>query len=109
MIIQKNGTYIIKINDRWYLNPAYKEVRNYVADGVREIAENYNIDGIHIDDYFYPTQEESFDTAAFKESGNSDLKKWRTENIDNLVKGVYNTIKKRKSQYNFRNKSPGKH
>ena len=78
---------------RWYLNPAYKEVRNYVADGVREIAENYNIDGIHIDDYFYPTQEESFDTAAFKESGNSDLKQWRTENIDNLVKGVYNTIK----------------
>ena len=52
MIIQKNGTYIIKINDRWYLNPAYEEVRNYVADGVREIAENYNIDGIHIDDYF---------------------------------------------------------
>ena len=45
-------------------------MRNYVADGVREIAENYNIDGIHIDDYFYPTQEESFDTAAFKESGN---------------------------------------
>lgn len=89
----KNGTYIIKINDRWYLNPAYEEVRNYVADGVREIAENYNIDGIHIDDYFYPTQEESFDTAAFKESGNSDLKQWRTENIDNLVKGVYNTIK----------------
>lgn len=43
--------------------------------------------------YFYPTQEESFDTAAFKESGNSDLKQWRTENIDNLVKGVYNTIK----------------
>ena len=78
---------------RCYLNPAYKEVRNYVADGVREIAENYNIDGIHIDDYFYPTQEESFDTAAFKESGNSDLKQWRTENIDNLVKGVYNTIK----------------
>ncbi|MDE5648454.1 MAG: family 10 glycosylhydrolase, partial [Oscillospiraceae bacterium] len=44
----KNGTYIIKINDRWYLNPAYEEVRNYVISGVQEIAEKYNIDGVHI-------------------------------------------------------------
>lgn len=97
----KNGTYIIKINDRWYLNPAYEEVRNYVISGVQEIAEKYNIDGVHIDDYFYPTQDESFDMAAFKESGKSDLKQWRTENIDNLVKGVYNIVKSTNSKMIF--------
>lgn len=97
----KNGTYIIKIKDRWYLNPAYEEVRDYVTSGVKEIIEKYNIDGVHIDDYFYPTQDDSFDTAAFKESGKSDLKQWRTENIDNLVKGVNNTVKSKNTEMIF--------
>lgn len=89
----KNGTYIIKIGDRWYLNPAYEEVREYVISGISEISGKYEVDGIHFDDYFYPTQEESFDAAAFEQSGSTDLKKWRTENIDNLIKEVYNTVK----------------
>jgi uncharacterized lipoprotein YddW (UPF0748 family) len=89
---EKKGTYISEIDGRWYLNPAYDEVRNYIADGVKEIIENYNVDGIHIDDYFYPTQDETFDTAAFKESGKSDLEQWRTENINLMVKKIYNTI-----------------
>ena len=38
-----------------YLNPASAEVRQYIADGVAELCENYALDGIHFDDYFYPT------------------------------------------------------
>ena len=39
-----------------YFNPAYTEVRKYIADGVKEIVQNYDVDGIQFDDYFYPTQ-----------------------------------------------------
>ena len=37
-----------------YLNPAKKEVQELIVNGIVEIVENYDIDGIHFDDYFYP-------------------------------------------------------
>lgn len=89
----KNGTYIVLCDDRFYLNPAYEDVRNYIFEGIKELSENYQLDGIHIDDYFYPTTDESFDKKAFSESGETNLKSWRTENINLMVKGIYNTIK----------------
>ena len=90
---EKNGSYICKVDDRWYLNPAYEEVRDYITDGVKEIIENYDVDGIHIDDYFYPTQDESFDKEAFENSAESDLQQWRIGNINIMVKGIYDTVK----------------
>ena len=38
----------------WYYNPAHPQVQKLVLDGVREILTHYAVDGIHIDDYFYP-------------------------------------------------------
>lgn len=90
---EKNGTYIVKLKDNFYLNPAYSEVREYITDGVNEITANYDIDGIHIDDYFYPTTEESFDAAAFAISGSGDLGNWRVNNINKMVKEIYDAVK----------------
>lgn len=90
---QKNGTYLVNVGDTWYLNPAYGEVRQLIADGVTEILEQYDVDGIHIDDYFYPTQEASFDAAAFAESGAEDLAAWRRENCNAMVKAIYDAVK----------------
>ena len=44
-----------------YLDPAYPEVRSLIAQGVGEIVENYQVDGVHFDDYFYPSQDPSLD------------------------------------------------
>ncbi len=82
-------------NGHYWLDPAYDDVREFICDGIAEIIDNYNVDGIHFDDYFYPTTDESFDEIAFKQSGADDLKAWRTENINKLVKSVYKTIKSR--------------
>ncbi len=90
---EKNGSYICMVENRWYLNPAYEEVRQYISDGVREIVENYDVDGIHIDDYFYPTEKEDFDKSAFEQSGQTDLQQWRINNINLMVKEIYDTIK----------------
>ena len=81
------------VGDRWYLDPAYSEVRELIAEGVTEILENYDVDGIHIDDYFYPTTEESFDREAFERSGSSDLAQWRRDNVTAMVKGIYDAVK----------------
>lgn len=81
------------VNGRWYLVPAYKEVRELINREVSEILDNYSVDGIHIDDYFYPTVSPDFDGEAFAASGSSDLDKWRLSNITEMVKGIYDTVK----------------
>lgn len=83
----------ISTDDHYWLDPAYKDVRELICGGVSEIIENYDIDGIHFDDYFYPTTDLSFDEKAFSASDDTDLKHWRTENINALVADVYNTVK----------------
>ena len=88
-----NGTYIVETNGRLYLNPAYSEVTDLIADGIEEIIANYNVDGIQIDDYFYPTTAASFDKAAYSASGTSlSLSNWRISNVNKMVKKLYNAV-----------------
>lgn len=90
---QKSDSYIRAVDGRFFLNPAYDEVISLISDGVKEIVSNYNVDGIHIDDYFYPTTSPDFDNQAFAQSGQNDLSKWRINNCNKLVKSIYDTIK----------------
>ncbi len=81
-----------------YLNPASSEVRRLVIDGIREAMENYPVDGIHFDDYFYPTQDEAFDKSLY-EKYCADTEKpltlsdWRRANVNALISGVYTAVK----------------
>ncbi len=87
-----NGNYIVNVNGTWYLNPAYDEAIQLVCDGIKEILKNYDVDGIHIDDYFYPTTDASFDYSAYANSGYSSLSRFRTDNCNRLVKAMYETV-----------------
>ena len=80
-------------NGSAYLNPAIPEAADYVVQGVAELVQNYAVDGIHFDDYFYPTTEESIDAAQFAASGAADLAAWRRQNVTALVKKVHDTVK----------------
>lgn len=89
----KNGTYIVNSSGRWYLNPAYAETVSLICDGIREILTAYDVDGIQIDDYFYPTTDASFDSAAYSAGGTSlGLADWRRENVTKMVKQMYETV-----------------
>lgn len=87
------GTRAVLVNGYYYLNPAYDEVTKLIADGVTEIVSNYDVDGVHIDDYFYPTTSSSFDAEAFKNSGYSSLSSFRLANCDKLVSSIYKAVK----------------
>lgn len=95
------SNYVEIVNDRWYLNPAYDETIELVCQCINEILTNYNVDGIHIDDYFYPTTAHEFDDDAFKASGKADLTAWRMENCTRLVKSMYDTVKSHKKKLLF--------
>ncbi len=73
-----------------YLNPAEAEVRKLVVDGIRELMARYDLDGIHFDDYFYPTDDPSFDSISYEEykSGTKNplsQENWRRENVNILI------------------------
>lgn len=96
-----DGKRAVKVNGTYYLNPAYDEVIKLIADGAREIVANYDVDGLHIDDYFYPTTDASFDSAAFKASGYTKLSDFRFANCDKMMKSLYNAVKESNSDAIF--------
>lgn len=84
------GTKIVEVGDRWYLNPAYPDVRQLILDGAAELLRLYPVEGLHMDDRFYPTTAASFDAAAYAESGaGRSLTQFRLDNFNTLVKGLY--------------------
>lgn len=73
-----------------FLDPSDAGVRARILCGIREIIENYDVAGIHFDDYFYPAGNEEIDSAgyaAYKEKAACPLDKaaWRTANINALI------------------------
>lgn len=76
-----------------YLNPADPQVRQYIADGVDELCRRYDVDGVHFDDYFYPTTDPAFDAADYAASGTSlALADWRRQNVNELVRLCWQTV-----------------
>lgn len=91
--INAGEPYVKNVNGRWFLDPSYDETVELITESVSEIIDNYSVDGIHIDDYFYPTTDTEFDREAFEKSGSSDLSQWRTDNVNRFVKAIYDTVK----------------
>ena len=90
------------VGDGLYFDPANSEAQQLIVNGVVEIVKNYDVDGLHFDDYFYPTTETSFDAEEYAQSGTSlSLEDWRRENVNTLVKVVYQAIKAEKPQVRF--------
>lgn len=81
-----------------YLNPAESEVRRTVIGAVKEVISNYDVDGVHFDDYFYPTTDPSFDVSSYEEYKKSCqkplcLEEYRKNAVNALISGCYTAIK----------------
>jgi len=75
-------------------NPAMPEVRQRLVDIVKETITNYDVDGIHFDDYFYPEGETYNDQTDYQTygAGISTIQDFRRENVNKAIKGVYDAI-----------------
>lgn len=102
-----NDRWVLEHQGEYYYNPAVPQVRQLIIDGAREIAEKYDVDGIHFDDYFYPTVNDSdaslwFDYPEYVSSGASlSAADWRRDNVNQLIRGVYSAVKSIKPQIVF--------
>lgn len=93
-----NDSWVVKINDGGlYFNPSVEQCMDLINSGVKEIVDNYSVDGIHFDDYFYPSTEAYVDEAQYNAyvagGGTLSLTDWRCDNVNRLVKKVYATVK----------------
>lgn len=81
-------SWTFKHGDRYFLNPGLPKVRKLVVDGMVEIVKNYDVDGIHIDDYFYPAKDLTEDEETYKKYGKEfdNIEDWRRHNVDLLIK-----------------------
>lgn len=78
-----------------WLDPGEADAKQLILDGIRELVTNYDLDGIHFDDYFYPypVSGESFpDASSFARSGEPDKLAWRRSNVDSLVQETHDLI-----------------
>jgi uncharacterized lipoprotein YddW (UPF0748 family) len=79
-----------------YFNPGLPQVRSFVGNVVKEIVEKYDVDAIHMDDYFYPYRipgKEFPDEATYRQYGNGLSKAdWRRSNCDSIIKQLYTII-----------------
>jgi uncharacterized lipoprotein YddW (UPF0748 family) len=107
------GNHITRIHPEWFLtygdkkyfDPANKEAQKFVVNVVRDIVKRYDVDAIHMDDYFYPYRipgKEFPDESSYKSSG-SPLKKddWRRSNVDSIIRALSIAIKQEKKYCRF--------
>lgn len=89
-----NPDLTVKYKDgKLYWNPGEPKAREVVLSGIQEIVDNYDVDGIHIDDYFYPgTDFDDESTYAKYGQGFYDKNDWRRDNNTKLVKSIYDIV-----------------
>jgi uncharacterized lipoprotein YddW (UPF0748 family)/PKD repeat protein len=97
-VTNAHPSWCVTYNTKKFLNPGLAVVRNYVKDVIMEIVQNYDIDGLHFDDYFYPYPEAGFtfnDAAAFSAEprGFTNLDNWRRDNVNIFINTIHDSIK----------------
>ncbi|MBQ9155203.1 MAG: family 10 glycosylhydrolase [Eubacterium sp.] len=93
---------VLSYGGQLYYNPAKAEVRKLIVNGVKEIVMNYDVDGIHMDDYFYPSFSASnvskaFDAPEYKKSKErkqgKSISSFRRTQVNLLVKQIHAAVK----------------
>jgi len=93
----ENDARVIVIDDGIYYNPADSENHALIIAGIREIITGYDVAGVHIDDYFYPSQDEKIDEYQYREylsrGGSLPLDEWRRSWVSSFVSAMYAAVK----------------
>lgn len=90
---KQHPEWTVVYEDNYYFNPGLPAVQELVVDGAAEIVQNYDVDGIHLDDYFYPGTDFA-DEATFARYGKdfNDIGDWRRNNINELIAALDETL-----------------
>ena len=98
--------YILFHKGAYYLNPSKNAVREAFVSEIQELCKNYAIDGVHLDDYFYPPLDDTnpelcFDKDDYESSDEATenvktITQWRRDNVSSLVEKIHAAVKEEK-------------
>lgn len=96
-IAQKRRDLVFEYDGQYILNPAYDENRRYICHVVGDILRRYDVDGLHIDDYFYPYPAAGAvipDESLYRKNpgGHQTIGDWRRDNVNVFMKELHDTI-----------------
>ena len=104
-IVHKHPDWFFNYAGKKYFNPGLPQARNFIKEVVTDIVKRYNLDAIHMDDYFYPYpvgNKEIPDNKAFALYGNNLSKAdWRRSNCDSIINMLSTTIKSTNPRMKF--------
>lgn len=107
-ITRRHSQWTKKYASTVWMDPGVEGVRQQAIAVITDVARRYDVDGIHIDDYFYPypVKGQPFnDTAtyrAYTETGGSlPLAEWRRQNMNGFIRDLYSAVKRTKPQIAF--------
>ena len=97
-IYHTNKNLILEYGGKYYFNPGLDETRKFLNDVVKDIVERYDLDAIHMDDYFYPypiAGKKFPDDETFKQfpRGFTNKEDWRRNNVNMVIAELQSTIK----------------
>ncbi len=103
-----NPEFVYQWGTQLWMDPGAKVVQDRAYNVIMDVVRRYNVDGIHLDDYFYPypIQGEAFPDnrtySAYRQAGGRlSLGDWRRDNVNQMVKRLWEGIKATKSHVKF--------
>lgn len=104
-ITRTHPGWFLRYGDKKFFDPGNKEAQQFVVNVVRDIVKRYDVDAIHMDDYFYPYRipgREFPDQATYLRSGTTLSKDdWRRSNVDSIIVAIGNAIRAEKKYCRF--------
>lgn len=105
-IYNEHPEWFVTYNNQLYFDPALPESRNHICKVVSDIVSRYDVDAIHMDDYFYPYPAKGVDfpddeSFARYGGGFADRGDWRRSNVNILIQKLHETIRGVKSWVKF--------
>jgi uncharacterized lipoprotein YddW (UPF0748 family) len=96
--------WILNTKKQLIINPGIPEARAHVNDVIMEVVNHYNIDGVHLDDYFYPTGVTINDDSTFLMYNTNQITtkdNWRRDNVNQFIQKLNQSIHSVKPQVSF--------
>lgn len=110
-IVKRRPDLVRTVGSYLWLDPTSDEVKRYTMDVIADVVRRYDIDGVHIDDYFYPYRSylptgtdfnDDANWSAYKTSGGTlSRADWRRDHVNQLVQKLYERIKAEKRNVLF--------
>lgn len=105
-IWRKHREWFWEYNKQWYFDPGMEQTREWICTIVQDIVQRYDIQAIHMDDYFYPYpagKQPLPDTKTFQKypRGFTDIREWRRDNVNLAIQAISETIHECKPSVEF--------